>query len=296
MTHLQTVWPNLECFVHTGAPLGLFGEALRTTLGPSVNFHEIYAGAEGVYAAQDGGSPTAMRLLFNQGIFFEFLPLAQYNPATLEKSGPDCVPLEGVEANADYVPVITTPAGLVRYVTGDIVRFVSTDIPRLQFVGRTGMELTSFGERITEREVLETLSAVCIRNGWQPIAFHVAPYEQRLAPGQVANVHEWWLELQTHTIKTPTANVLGPEIDAELRRRNPDYAAKRQQGIIGAPLVRLAMPGIFESWAREQNKYASPSKLSRCRSDRLIANQLAAVAPFHQATLIPSRPVDLTIG
>ena len=61
MTHLQTVWPNLECFTFTGAPLGLFAETLRASLGPTVNFHELYAAAEGIFAAQDDAGPAGLR-------------------------------------------------------------------------------------------------------------------------------------------------------------------------------------------------------------------------------------------
>jgi hypothetical protein len=293
-THLQAVWPNLQCCLHTGATLGLFGEGLRATLGPTVKFHEMYAAAEGIFAAQDDGNPTALRVLADAGLFLEFLPQAAYHEATLAHAGPQCVPLAAVETGVNYVLVITTPAGLVRYATGDVVRFVSTTPPRLQFVGRAALQLNAAGEKVTERDVLETLLAVCTRNGWQPIAFHVAPYAQRLGPGQVLNAHEWWLELGTHTMKTPTANVLGPELDTELGRRSADYAARRATGQLGAPLVRLVMPGVFESWATEQKKTASASKLPRCRPDRLIADQLAALAPFHQATIPPFKASDLT--
>jgi hypothetical protein len=294
MTHLQAVWPNLECYMHTGAPLGLFGDALRASLGPTVKFHELYAAAEGIFAAQDAGTPTALRVLPNTGIFFEFLPHAAYSEATLARAGPQCVTLDAVEAGVNYVPVVTTPAGLVRYAMEDIVRFVTVDPPRLQFVGRTTLELNSLGEHVSERDVFDTLQAVCARNGWQAIAFHVAPYTQRLGAGQIANVHEWWVELGTHTMKTPTANVLGPEFDSELALRNREYAARRANGTLGAPLVRLVMPGVFQSWAREQHKTASASKLPRCRSDRLIADQLAALAPFHQATIAPFKPNSVT--
>ncbi len=287
MTHLQAVWPNLECCLHTGAPLGLFGDALRASLGPTVNFHEVYAAAEGIFAAQDGSKPTTLRLLADAGVFFEFLPLASYHEATVERAGGLCLPLEKVQPGTDYVPVVTTPAGLCRYVTGDIVRFTSVDPPRLQFVGRAALALNSLGERVNERELTEVLRTVCTRNGWQAIAFHVAPYAQRIAAAQVVNGHEWWLELGTHTMKTPTANVLAPEFDAELARRNPDYAMRRKKNLLDPPQVRLVMPGVFERWATEQRKTASASKLPRCRSDRLIADQLAALAPFHQPTLAP---------
>jgi len=292
-SHLQSLWPNLECCLHTGAPLGLHGETLRALLGPTVRFHEVYAAAEGIFAAQDGGSPVALRLLADAGVFFEFLPLACHNEAALTHAGPLCLPLEKIQAGTDYVLVVTTPAGLCRYVTGDIVRFVSVEPPRLQFAGRVAFQLNSFGERVSERDVLESVQAVCARNGWQAAACHVAPYVQRIAAGQVANVHEWWLELGTrHTVRTPMANVLGPELDAQLSHRNADYAARREQGLLGAPHVRLVMPGVFARWAEEQRKTASASKLPRCRSDRLIADQLAVLARFHQDALARPRPTN----
>jgi hypothetical protein len=286
---IQTVWPNLECCLHTGAPLGLFGDTLRAMLGPKVKLHEVYAAAEGIFAAQDDGTPTAMRLITNAGVFFEFLPLGLYNEFTVENAGSLCVPLEKAQPATEYVLVVTTPAGLCRYITGDIVRFVSVKPSRLQFSGRVGLQLNDAGESVGERELLETLQAVCSRNDWRPIAFHVAPYEQRLGPGQVAHVHEWWLELGTHTVKTPLANVLGPELDAELSRRNANYALRRNRNLLGAPQIRLVMPGVFERWAREQHKTASASKLPRCRPDRLIADQLAAIAPFHQAAIVNAK-------
>jgi hypothetical protein len=54
LTHLQALWPHLECFVHGGVPLAPFQAELRAVLGPKVKFHEVYPSAEGFIAAQDG--------------------------------------------------------------------------------------------------------------------------------------------------------------------------------------------------------------------------------------------------
>lgn len=289
--HLTAVWPNLECLMFTGAQPGLFQDTLRATLGPTVVFHELYAAAEGIFAAQDAGSPAGLRLLTDAGVFFEFLPLRSFHEDKLATAGAACLPLDQVEAGVDYVLVLTTPAGLCRQVPGDIVRFVSVDPPRLQFAGRTRLRLDTFGENISERELLDTLLAVCARNGWQVVDFHVAPYSRRIAAGQTVNCHEWWVELRTHTMKTPTGNALGPELDAELARRNADYAARRANRGLDFPSVRLVMPGVFEQWAREQGKTSNAGKTPRCRPDRLIADQLATIARFHEATLPPfTRP------
>ena len=283
--HLQAAWPNLECLAFTGAPLGLCAESLRALLGPSVSFHEIHAAAEGVFAAQDGGTPAGLRLFTDAGLFFEFLPHRAFNEDTLGNTGADCLPLDQVQPGTDYVLLVTTPAGLCRYVTGDIVRFISVDPPRLQFVGRTKLQLNACGERVSERELTDALVAVCARNGWRPANFHVAPFSHRIAAGRTLNCHEWWLELHTHSAKTPTGNILGPELDAELGRRHPEYADRRANRNLESPIVRLVMPGIFDQWLTRQRRRAH--QMPRCRPDRLIADQLADLTQFHQATMEP---------
>jgi hypothetical protein len=214
-------------------------------------------------------------------VFFEFLPLPDYNEKNLANDAGLCRPLEQVQPDADYVLLVTTPAGLCRYVVGDIVRFISVDPPRIQFTGRVECQLNAFGERVSELDLTAVLRAVCARNGWRAVNFHVAPVQTRPAAGQGTACHEWWVELETHSVRTPTANALAPELDAELGRRNQDYAARRANGRIGAPNVRLVMPGVFEQWAQGKNKASNASKMQRCRSDRAIADQLTALTRFH---------------
>jgi hypothetical protein len=284
---LHALWPNLECCVHTGAPLGFHAEAVRAVLGPDVRLHEIYLAAEGLFAAQDDDNAAALRLITDAGVFFEFLPLDDYAPAALEHAGPRCRPLADVRPGVEYVVLVTTPAGLGRCVTGDIVRFTSLQPPRVELAGRTMHRLSLAGEHLTEKEVFETVHAVCARNSWSATAVHVAPYEERVAAGVVARAHEWWLELHTHTVRTPMSNVLAPELDAELAHRNRDYALRREQGLLAPPLVRLVVPGVFEQWARAHHKTAGAAKMPRCRPDRLIADQLKGLAPFHQDSIAP---------
>lgn len=51
LTHLQNLWLNFECFVHSGQPVAPYQDELRRMLGPTVNFHEIYSSCEGLVAA-----------------------------------------------------------------------------------------------------------------------------------------------------------------------------------------------------------------------------------------------------
>ncbi len=278
---LPSLWPNLECLVHGGVPVGPFYEDLRRAGGPSVNFHEVYPAVEGFIAAQDATPAEGLRLMAAAGLFFEFLPRRDFDPARLAALGPKAVPLEGVRVGEDYVLLLTTPAGLCRYVLGDVVRFISTEPPRLVYVGRTTLRLGAFGEHVSEKELTDSLVAVCQQHGWTIVNFHVAPLTSTSLTGQTRGRHEWWIELRAGTVQTPIGVALAARLDAELGARNGDYAAKRQGGTLDAPVVRLVMPGVFEHWMRHQGKWGTQHKMPRCRPDRTVADGLAQVARFN---------------
>jgi len=284
---LKAIWPRLECLIHGGAPITPFTSELRAALGSPINFHEVYPASEGFIAAQDADATAGLRLMTGAGLFFEFLPMSKFDERELSGLASTPVPLEGVQIGIDYALLLTTPAGLFRYVLGDVVRFVSKDIPRLIYVGRTSLQLNAFGEHVIEKELTDTLSLVCQRHGWSIANFHVAPVFAGALTGQMRGCHEWWIELKAPTIETPTANVIGPELDLELIRRNADYATKRKSRNMEEPAVRLVMPGVFEQWMKKNNRWDGQYKMPRCRSDRQVSNQLAELSRFYIAASPP---------
>ncbi|GAB1490197.1 GH3 auxin-responsive promoter family protein [Opitutaceae bacterium] len=278
--NLKAIWPNLECVVHGGVPLAPFAAKLRAAVGPDVSFHEVYPASEGFIATQDTDAAAGLRLMTDVGLYYEFLPQREFDEAQLASLGDKVVPLEGVQAGVDYVLLLTTPAGLCRYVVGDVVRFTSTEPPRLIYVGRTHLQLNAFGEYVVERELTDTLTSVCLRHGWAITNFHVAPWFEPATDGRASGAHEWWVELRPRMIETPTGPALANEIDRELQDMNSDYASRRRSGAIGAPVVRLVMPGVFESWMRAHGAWGGHHKMPRCRSDRKVADELGQLAPF----------------
>lgn len=279
-TNLQAVWPNLECIVHGGVPIGPFTSELRRVCGSEVNFHEVYPASEGFIAAQDGESAQGLRLIVDAGIHYEFLPLGDYDENLFDQLGSKAVPLAGVRAGVDYVLIMSTPAGLCRYIIGDVVRFISTEPPRLMYVGRTKLQLSAFGEHVIEKELTDALLTVCQRHGWTIGNFHVAPIFMNSLTGQARGRHEWWIELKSGTVVTPTGPMMEAELDVELQRLNDDYEGKRKGGGLDPPTVRLVMPGVFENWMRHAGKWGGQSKMPRCRSDRQVADELAQMARF----------------
>ena len=279
-TSLQAVWPNLRSLIHTGSSAQTSRLALQKLAGPNVLLHEVYAAAEGIFAVQGHPPGPGMRLLADSGIYFEFLPVTNYNPADLAASGQQAVPLAAVDTKTDYLLVVTTPAGLTRHIVGDVVRFSKLRPHYLYPVGQFDLRLSTFGENLLARDMATALLNTCEANKWQIRHFHVAPLSETQDLGQHRGRHEWWVELKSGSQITPTGPLISTQVDLHLNQQSPLYAEHRQSGKIGAPVVRLVMPGAFEHWLRHSKRWGGPHKLPLVRNDRIIADSLRNMVRF----------------
>jgi len=273
---LSEIWPNLECLIHGGVPVDPFAAELRRAFGTTVRPHEVYPASEGFIAAQDteGGG---LRLLADHGIFYEFVPFADYDESDAVRTAARAVPLAGVRPGTDYVLMLTTPAGLVRYVIGDLVRFVSVEPPRLVYVGRTKLQLSAFGEHVIEKEITDALTAVCRAHAVALENFHVAPLFPAAGTRAIGR-HEWWIEFRDEPLPAGEVDRFSAALDRELAAVNDDYAAKRAGRGLDQPAVRVMPRGSFERWLKHTGKWGGQHKMPRCRSDRQIADALGSFA------------------
>ena len=272
--HVGELWPHFECLIHGGVPIDPFVDELRAAYGPTTRFHEVFPASEGFIAAQDAEGGAGLRLLADHGIFYEFVPFSDYDEADPVRTAARAVPLAGVRPGVDYVLLLTTPAGLVRYVIGDLVRFVSVEPPRLVYVGRTKLQLSAFGEHVIEKELTDILTTACRARGLALENFHVAPIFP-LAGRRAVGRHEWFIELRPSPGVVPHPRELAEELDRALIASNDDYAGKRHGAGLDAPTVHLVPPGTFERWLKRAGKWGGQHKTPRCRSDRAVADALA---------------------
>jgi hypothetical protein len=152
---LHAYFPNLELITHGGVNFAPYRPQFEALLkGSHAETREVYAASEGFIAAADRGPGEGMRLVADNQLFFEFIPLEE-----LDSKNPTRHWVKTIELGVDYAIAVTSCAGLFAYILGDTVKFVDRTPPRLLVTGRTSYYLSSFGEHLTGEDIEEAVGA-----------------------------------------------------------------------------------------------------------------------------------------
>jgi len=260
------VWPMLEMVVHGGVKFDPYERAFRDVVGrEDVRLQETYPCSEGFIAFGDPATGL-LRLLVDHGIFYEFIPVAEYEAEVQPRTR---LWLGEVETGVDYVIVVSTCAGMWAHLIGDTVRFESLDPPLIRFTGRTKYTLSAFGEHLIHDEVEASIAAAAAEIGASARDWHVGP----VFAGALGH-HQYVIELESR-VDDPCR--LRDRIDADLRRRNADYDSHRAESVgMPAPGLILAHPGAFEAWMRRRGKLGGQNKVPRMDATGALTCDLVA--------------------
>jgi len=75
LKNIHEIWPNLGFFVHGGVSFEPYKKGFEKLLGKPITYIETYLASEGFIAYQDRQDVKALRLVTNQHLFLEFVPL-----------------------------------------------------------------------------------------------------------------------------------------------------------------------------------------------------------------------------
>ncbi|MVN76051.1 hypothetical protein GO988_06915 [Hymenobacter sp. HMF4947] len=273
-TDISQVWPRLGLFLHGAVAFGPYRELFKQLIpNPQMRYLEIYNASEGYFALQDEPDSEDLLLLLDHGIYYEFLPATEFNSPT-----PRPVPLEAVEVGPTYALVISTNAGLWRYLVGDTVRFTSLQPYRVRITGRTKHFLNAFGEEVVVENAEAAVAAAARATGTLVRDFTAAPIYFATGAATSRGSHEWAVEF---TGPPPAdAALFGHTLDQELRRLNSDYDAKRHRDIaLAAPRLHLLPAGTFEAWLRSRGRLGGQFKVPRLSNSRQILEEVLACQP-----------------
>ena len=194
--------------------------------------------------------------MLDYGIFYEFIPQEDFNRKK-------AIPLWEVEKGKSYAMVISTNAGLWRYLIGDTVMFTSVSPYRIKINGRVGQFINAFGEELIMDNAEKAIQQACLKTDANINEYTAAPlYMKDGSQG----AHEWILEFN----KAPNdIHTFVEELDQALKELNSDYAAKRNNNLaLKKPIVHTVDYGFFYQWMKSQGKLGRQFKVPRLANNR----------------------------
>lgn len=260
------LWPNLDVYVHGGVDYAPYSPLIRQAFGRIMDTVETYPASEGFIAIQDLPHDPSLLLMLDYGIFFEFVPLSEWDSPSPR---PRRLPLWEVEPNVNYAILLTTNAGLWAYAIGDVVKFTSVKPYRMRVTGRVKHFISAFGEHVIEEEVNHALQEALRRCGGEVLEYTVAPLI-----ADTGSRHEWYVEFAT-----PPADLqaFATAADEALRQKNVYYDDLRAGGMLAPAALFPLQPGACRDYMKSIGKLGGQNKFPRLKNDRSVVELLAVI-------------------
>lgn len=263
--NLLEVWPNLELYMHGGVSFKPYREQFKHFIPSDEMYYlENYNASEGYFGIQDRSDSEDLLLMLDYGVYYEFLPMeniGEENPKTLE--------LYEVELDKNYALIISTNAGLWRYMIGDTVKFTTLSPYRIQVTGRTKQYINTFGEELIVDNADGALQVACAATGATIGDYTGGPVYFK---EKDAGAHEWIFEFEKEPDDVPKFKHF---FDETLRELNSDYDAKRFKSMaLNTPVIHVAPKGTFYRWMKSRGKLGGQNKVPRLSNDRIYLDSL----------------------
>ncbi len=258
------IFPNFELFIYGGVNFAPYKARFRELIGRPVAEIELFPASEGFFAYQDTWDQEGLLLLLDSGIFYEFIPAAEFHD-----KNPTRLSLDEVELGVNYVLIPSTNAGLWAYNLGDTVRFVSLNPYRIVVTGRIAHFISAFGEHVIAKEVEEAMREAQDKTGASVAEFTVAPMIN--PPEGILPYHEWFIEFEKEPEDITAFKDL---LDTSLQRQNSYYFDLIDGKILQQLKITRVDKDGFQKYMKSIGKLGGQNKVQRLANDRTVAEKL----------------------
>jgi hypothetical protein len=258
-------YPNLELCVHGGVNFAPYKAQFDAVFaGSRVDVREVYPASEGFIAIADRGNGEGLRLITDNGLFYEFIPADEANSPAPTRHW-----LEDIECGVNYAVVLSSNAGLWSYLLGDTIRFVERHPPRLLVTGRLSYGLSAFGEHLIGEELEAAIAKAARAIGGRSIEYAVAA-EFPARAGDLGR-HSFVIEIDPPA-DDEDATRFADALDRSLAEQNADYRAHRAG--MHRPAVMAVVAGSFAKWMQQRSKAGGQNKVPRVIADWALFSSL----------------------
>ena len=265
LNNIHDIWPNLSVYTPGGVAFEPYRKSFEKLLAHPLIYLDTYLASEGFLAFQNRLDTTAMTLVVDNGIYFEFVPFKETNMTEEGNVHPeaDVLTLAEVEEDRDYVLLISTVAGAWRYMIGDTVKF--TDLARREIIitGRTKHFLNVVGSQLS----VHKMNAAIQRLEEQ---FQVGIQEFTVAAVRREEdqeyIHKWYLGSDD----AMDAEKVAQALDDILQEMNKNYRVARSKALKDVK-VSVVPADVFYQWSEASKKKGGQVKTSRVMNEEEFA-------------------------
>jgi hypothetical protein len=253
--NIHEIWPNLQVYTTGGVAFPPYEKSFNQLLAHPIIIIDTYLASEGFLAFQNRPETTSMKLVTDNGIYFEFVP---FKPEYINEDGSlsqdaPALTLAQVEPDVDYVLIISTVSGAWRYLIGDTIAFTDVEKAEIKITGRTKFFLNVVGSQLSVHKM-----EVALRE--MEDKFDIKIPEFTLAAVKIDDefYHHWYLGTET----TIDPEEIAQALDEALKGANKNYAVARSKALKGVKVTTIA-PDIFHEWNAKNKKKGGQVKMEK---------------------------------
>ncbi|MBO3100200.1 GH3 family domain-containing protein [Gelidibacter pelagius] len=256
LNHIHEIWPNLQVFTSGGVAFGPYEKSFNALMGQPITIIDTYLASEGFVAFQSRPETEAMKLVTDEGVYFEFVPFKpEYikEDGSLVKDAPS-ITLEDVKLDLDYVLLMSTVSGAWRYEIGDTIRFTDVERAEIKITGRTKFFLNTVGSQLSVNKMDDAMKHL-----ESEFSTKIPEYTICAKRGDDDEFYHCWYigtedELDEQQIEE--------SLDNFLKDANKNYKVARSKALKGVK-VTLVNPSIFHDWSGANKKKGGQVKMER---------------------------------
>lgn len=253
--HIHEVWPNLQVYTSGGVAFDPYEKSFNALLGKPIQIIDTYLASEGFMAFQSRPDTNAMKLITDNGIYFEFVPFKpEYiNPDGSLVANAPSLTLEQVEEDEDYVLIISTVSGTWRYVIGDTIAFTDVERAEIKITGRTKFFLNTVGSQLSVNKLNDA-----VKHLEEELDIKIPEYTLCAKRFDDGFYHSWYLGADQSLDSSKTAEIL----DTYLKQANKNYKVARSKALEGVK-VAFVPQNVFAEWSGANKKKGGQVKMER---------------------------------
>lgn len=264
LDNIHDIWPNLQVYASGGVAFEPYEKSFEKLWGKPVQVIDTYLASEGFLAIQNRPETHAMKLILDNGVYFEFVP---FRPEYINQDGSitdgaPVVPLADVKEEEEYVLLISTVSGAWRYIIGDTIKFTDKEKYEIRITGRTKFFLNVVGSQLSVNKMNDAVKELEEKFDMRIPEFVVAA--KRGEDGEY--YHFWYLGTEDKKDEA----ILADALDISLQDANKNYKVARSKALHGVK-VRLVNPNMFHEWNAANKKKGGQVKMEKVMNEEKFA-------------------------